>query len=413
MKDQIAPLRQQLKQLKSLHESGGLDAPAYASAKAALERKLLDHVLEADTGAAATAAAGATPKPRPSLNLVGQLAVAVLVLAGAGYLWTGSPGMPSAGAPGTAPEASTAAPHSLDDAAFAEAVDKLAVRLQDEPENAEGWAMLARSYARMGRHAEAAPAFEKATKLQPDDANLLADYADTLAMQNGRVLEGAPLQMVERALKIEPDNAKALALAGTAAFNRKDYATAVRQWERLAQVSPPEAGFLPQLQGSIDEARKLAGMPAGAPVARAGGFAAAPQAEAAAVGAAPPATEKAAAAAAPAQVSGSLRLSAAVAKLAAPTDTVFIYARPAEGSRMPLAIQRHQVKDLPLEFKLDDAMAMSPAARMSLFPKVIISARVSKSGQAMAAPGDLTGQSAPVANVSRGLVVEINEVVKN
>lgn len=413
MKDQIAPLRQQLKQLKSLHDRGGLDATAYASAKAALERKLLDHVLETDIGAARTTAANSAPVPRPSLNLVGQLAVVVLVLAGAGYLWTGSPGLPSAGAPGTATESGAAAPHSLDDAAFAEAVNKLAVRLKDEPDNVEGWSMLARSYARMGRHAEAAPAFEKATRLQPGDASLLADYADTLAMQNGRVLEGAPLQLVARALKIDPDNAKALALAGTAAFNRQDYAAAVRQWERLAQVSPPEAGFLPQLQGSIDEARRLAGMPAGAPPARAGGLSAAPQATATPVDAAPPAADTTAAAAAPALVTGSVRLSAAVAKLAAPTDAVFIYARPAEGSRMPLAIQRHQVKDLPLEFKLDDGMAMSPAAKMSLFPKVIISARVSKSGQAMAAPGDLTGQSPPVANTSSGLVVEINEVVKN
>jgi cytochrome c-type biogenesis protein CcmH len=108
-----------------------------------------------------------------------------------------------------------------------------------------------------------------------------------------------------------------------------------------------------------------------------------------------------------------VRLSPALAKQAAPDDAVFIYARAAEGSRMPLAILRHQVKDLPLNFKLDDNLAMSPAAKMSLFPKLIISARVSKSGQAMTAPGDLTGQSAPVPNNASGLVVEINEVVKN
>lgn len=407
MKDALATLRQQLQQLKQLHEGGTLDAAAYAAAKAPLERKLLDHVLNAP-GATAPQA----PTPRPTPKLLGALTAAVLALAGAGYWWTGSPGMASAGAPGSATTASAnAAPHSMDDAAFAEAVDKLALRLKEEPDNAEGWSMLARSYARLGRHADAAPAFEKAVALQHGDASLLADYADTLAMLNGRVLEGAPMQMVERALKIEPDNAKALALAGTAAFNRKDYATAVRQWERLAQVSPPEAAFMPQLQSSIDEARKLAGMPPGTPVARAA--AAEPPAAAPPVANDAPANDAPANGAATAQVSGSLRLSPALAKLAAPTDTVFIYARPAEGSRMPLAIQRHQVKDLPLDFKLDDSMAMSPAAKMSLFPKLIISARVSKTGQAMATPGDLTGQSAPVANVSKGLVVEINEVVKN
>lgn len=112
-------------------------------------------------------------------------------------------------------------------------------------------------------------------------------------------------------------------------------------------------------------------------------------------------------------LSGSVRLSAALAKQASPTDTVFIYARAAEGSRMPLAIQRHQVKDLPLEFKLDDSSAMTSASRLSQFPKVIISARVSKSGQAVPAPGDLVGESAAVVNTASGVTVEIAQVVKN
>jgi cytochrome c-type biogenesis protein CcmH len=112
-------------------------------------------------------------------------------------------------------------------------------------------------------------------------------------------------------------------------------------------------------------------------------------------------------------VTGTVRLSAALAQKAAPDDAVFIYARAAEGSRMPLAILRHQVKDLPLSFRLDDSMAMSPAAKMSLFPKLIISARVSKSGQAAPAAGDLTGESAPVANSAQGVVIEIKDVVRN
>ena len=105
--------------------------------------------------------------------------------------------------------------------------------------------------------------------------------------------------------------------------------------------------------------------------------------------------------------------SPALAMLAAPTDAVFIYARPAEGSRMPLDILRKQVKDLPAEFTLDDGMAMSPGAKLSLFPKVVVTARVTKSGQAVPAAGDLTGQSAPIAPTASGLMIEINEVVKN
>ena len=122
---------------------------------------------------------------------------------------------------------------------------------------------------------------------------------------------------------------------------------------------------------------------------------------------------RSAAATSTASLQGSVRLSPAVAKLASPDDTVFIFARAAEGPRMPLAILRHRVKDLPLDFTLDDSLAMSPATRLSVFPKVVISARVSKSGQATPSAGDLTGQSAPVDNNSRGVVVEINEATKN
>jgi cytochrome c-type biogenesis protein CcmH len=112
-------------------------------------------------------------------------------------------------------------------------------------------------------------------------------------------------------------------------------------------------------------------------------------------------------------VQGSVRLSAALAAQAQPGDTLFIFARAAEGPRMPLAIVRHTVKDLPLEFKLDDSMAMAPEMRLSLHPKVIISARISKSGQATPTAGDLLGESAAVANNATGVAIEINELVRN
>jgi cytochrome c-type biogenesis protein CcmH len=423
-KARILALRQQLQLLQAEHAAGTLSAEGLAQARQPLERQLVDLMLAhpeaaataaaASTGGAAAAPAAAQPAAqRPSKVLVASLLAGVLVLAAAGYSWTGSPlatRVASGATEGAAPP-HEGAEGGADEQQFAAAVEKLAQRLKDQPENAEGWAMLARSYARLGKHADAVPAFAKAVALRGDDARLLADYADTLAVHNGRALEGEPMKLVERALKLDPQNPKALALSGTAAFDRRDFKEAVRQWELLASVLPGDSDFLPQLQGSIDQARELAGMPKGQPVQRAAGatppsMAAAPAAPAA------PAAGGQPQAASSAKVQGTVKLSPKLAAQAAPTDTVFIFARPAEGSRMPLAIQRHQVKDLPITFTLDDSTAMSPAARLSLHEKVVISARVSKSGQAAPSPGDLVGQTAPVSNTTTGLVIEIADVVK-
>ena len=409
MNDAIETLRAQLQQLKELHEAGTLAAPAYEAARAPLERRLVDLVTggasaglpppAAPAVAVAHPSAAAEPAAaRPSLQLVALLSVGVLAVAIAGYAWTGAPGLISglpaatASAPGDAPaHAQQPTPEQI-----AAMVDKLAQRLKDQPDDAEGWTMLARAYMVLGRAADAVPAYAKAVALSPNDAGLLADYADTLAVQNGRQLEGEPMKLIERALKAEPGNLKALALAGTAAFDRKDYALAVTHWERLMQGVPADSAYRNQVQAGIDEARQLGKMPPSA-------TAAAPKA---------PAAADASGAATGASVSGSVTIAAALMAQTSPNDTVFVFARPAEGSRMPLAVLRKQVKDLPFEFSLDDSMAMSPAAKLSGAAQVIVSARVSKSGDAIPQEGDLTGQTAAVAPGASGLKIEISEVVR-
>jgi cytochrome c-type biogenesis protein CcmH len=121
--------------------------------------------------------------------------------------------------------------------------------------------------------------------------------------------------------------------------------------------------------------------------------------------------EVAPAAATGAEISGEVVLSATVKGKVSPDDTVFIFAKAAQGPKMPLAILRKQVKDLPLTFSLNDAMAMSPQMKLSSFPEVLVSARVSKGGQAMAQPGDWQGQSVPVKLGAKGVRVEISELV--
>jgi cytochrome c-type biogenesis protein CcmH len=379
----IAALRQQLEQLATLKQSGVLGDAQYDEARQALERRIVDAVVRAPAPTAAR-------PPRPRGLLLGLVAF-VGVVAAAGYAWLGTPQALS-GDVAAAPAAAAGSGHSVSAEQIEAMIEKLAARLKENPQDADGWAMLGRSYAVLGRHAQAAPAFKQAVALRGDDAVLLADYADALAVQNGRSLDGEPGRLIDKALTIDPNNLKALSLAGTHAFNQQNYKLALQHWEKMARLAPSD-DMVQQVQGGIDEARKLAGSSAAAP---------SPAAK-------PSATPTAALPGA--SVSGSVSLAPALAAKARPDDTVFIFARATEGPRMPLAILRKQVKDLPLAFTLDDSMAMTPAAKLSSTPRVVVGARISASGNATPQPGDLQGFSAPVAPGAAGLKIQISEVV--
>lgn len=389
MNHTIDSLKQKLAQLKQLNASGILDDAKFEQGKAALERQILELVLGAAPLAAGKAAV--TPAKPPVLLLAG-LTVAIVVIAAAGYLWKGIPAQQQGEAeqPQMTSADGKAAPHSTNAEQIVAMTEKLAERLKEKPDDVEGWSMLARSYSVLGRHADALKAYEKALSLRKDDATLMADYADSLAVNNDSNLDGEPMKLVERALKIDPKNLKALYLAGTYDFNKKDYKGAVKMWEKLAESGPPGNVFVNQVQPAIVEARSLAGMPA----------------------AAQPLDSAPAAVVTGASVSGTVTLSAALVKQAQPEDTVFVFARASEGSRMPLAILRKQVKDLPIRFNLNDSMAMSPATALSSQSKVIVGARISKSGNAMPQPGDLSGQTAAVSVGASDLKIEIKEVTK-
>ena len=185
MSDTIATLRAQLQQLKTQHSQGLLDQAAYAAAAAPLERQLIDQVIAAPASAAPSApaavATSGAPLDRPSRGLVLGLCAAVVVVAVAGYAYTGSPGMTVVD-----PQAMTAASQAAagadagDDAQrLAEAVEQLAQRLKDQPDNAEGWTMLARSYARLGRHDQAVPAYERALQRNPRDGLTAKGFFNT------------------------------------------------------------------------------------------------------------------------------------------------------------------------------------------------------------------------------------------
>jgi cytochrome c-type biogenesis protein CcmH len=266
---------------------------------------------------------------------------------------------------------------------FQEMTEKLAARMREKPDDAEGWMMLGRAYRALERFQEAADALRKAVVLNPGNADLLADLAEALALRNGRTLAGEPTKLLDRALKLDPDNDKVLVLSGSAAFERKDYKAAIRHWEALLK-RPKVSGELAQaLSAGIAEARALS-----------------------------TGKKTVAVKPAPGRVSGIVTLDTALRARAAPEDTVFVYARAAQGPRMPLAIVKVQVKDLPYNFSLDDSMAMMPEMKLSAFTEVIVGARVSKSGGAKPAAGDLEGASAKVSPGADGVTVAINQVVK-
>jgi cytochrome c-type biogenesis protein CcmH len=344
----------------------------------------------------------------PSLRLWLAIGAFVLLFGAGGYAWLGRWDAWSVG-PESARQANTPAAQAQQVEAM---VARLAERLKQEPNNAQGWLMLGRSYAAMERHAEAVPALRKAIELNPKDAQAYADLADAVGMVNGRSLEGEPAELVAKALALDPQHLKALALAGTMAFQKGDYARAVKHWETAVAQAEPGSELVRNLQDGIAQARQRGHLPPGEANAQPRAPANAPANAPAAAMAEAPAP---AAAAGPAEVSGRVSLAPALKGQVSPEDTVFVFARAAQGPRMPLAIVKKQVKDLPFDFKLDDSLAMSPAARLSGAAQVVVGARISKSGNAMPQPGDLQGLTAPLAPTgaqARGLAIEINQPVQ-
>ena len=365
--------RDQKRQLDDEMAAGSITRSEYDTSLQELTSRL---------GAELTApAASRAPSRLPfvaALMLVALLPVSALVL----YVTLGNPN-----AIRGAVQASERAPMSHDE--LTTMVDKLAARMKGQPEDSTGWKLLARAYSAMGRYEESVAAFSEASARSPqEDPALLADWADALAMQK-QTLQGEPAQLVARALALDPRNQKALSLSASAALERKDYDAAITEWRKLqAQFAPASA-----------EAKEIASMIAQADAAKRGS---APAASGAPSVAAAPAS--AMAPSAPASGAASSRVDASTVRVrvlldpklrdrVAAGDALFVFARAVGGSRMPLAVIRTQANELPRSFTLDDSMAMSPAARLSSAADVVVEARVSKSGSATPASGDLRGIS--------------------
>ncbi len=242
-------------------------------------------------------------------------------------------------------------------------VAEFALKMEADPTNLKGWAMLGRSYRMLGRNEDAAKSFSRAGQLINEDPELLAEYADTLvALANGN-FAGKPLQLINQALKLDPNNLLALWLSGTASFNNGDYKSAVQTWEKLAQQLPPGSEEARTIESSIAEARSkggLAGTNTNINTAVANGKG----------------------------VSGKIEISAELKSKVKSGDVLMVIARQ-PGERMPVAVLRVPATEFPMNFALTDALAMNPSAPISKLSDVSIEVRISKTGMAKAEAGDL------------------------
>ena len=373
----LSILRDQLAELQADLGRGTISAQQYSGARAELERRALEEGVSADAKSPSVQRGG-----RWAALAVGVLIpLAVLSM----YAWIGEPA-------GLRPEA-VSAEQPVGAAEIEKMVAGLAQRLEKNPDDPRGWMMLARSYYVLQRMPDAVKAYAKAVDKIKDDADLYADYADALAMSQGRRIEGAPLELVKQALRIDPAHPKALAMAGTEAFNRKDFPAALAYWEKLLPLLPPDSDMSKSVAGGIAEARDLGKIKS----------VAAPPAK--------PAAKPGPIAGPGGGVSGRVTLSPGLVAQAGPQDTLFIVARALNGPRIPLAVLRRRVADLPMDFALDDTQAMSPELKLSSFTDVIVTARISKSGNAISQPGDLQGTIRAVKVGTRGVAVVIDSVV--
>jgi cytochrome c-type biogenesis protein CcmH len=387
MREQTLPVyRQQFAELEQDLRNALLTEEQYQQSKRELERRLLE-----ETG---PAEATLPARLRPINSRVVVVALAVIIPAISGLLyWT--LGNPEAI---TLTRASSSATQGGSDYAHqtSEGLDTLSERLkrklEQNPNDGVGWALLARSYVEIGRHADAVPIYDKAVKLIPDDPQLLVDYADALGVLHDRKLAGKPELLIQQALTIDPKHVKALMLAGTVAFDRKEFGQAVQYWKRASANLPTDAGgeVRQELLAGITEAEGSAGgKPAMTRAVGGAAFSIMPGDQVTAI-------------------SGTVNLAPSLTGKGAPTDTLFVFAREMNGLPMPVSIVRATKQDLPFTFRLDDSTSPMPSRKLSDAGMVVIVARLSKSGQAMPQSGDLEGTSQPVKPGASKIIVVID-----
>ena len=370
----VAVYREQLAELERELAQGSLDQAGFDLSHQELTQRLLEDAPPPQSSAAPTPATN----KRPKLLLAG-IAVLIPLMAFSAYFLVGTP-------MALDPQLSAQAhgDEQLTPERLASMADQLAERLQNEPNNAEGWVMLGRIQRALARYDEADLALQKSLALARND-DVMIERAEVLAQKNNGNFKGEPWAIINAVLKVDPTHGNALLLAGSAAFSEGRFKEALAYWERVKASLPPASPDAAALAEAIDQARERLGMP---PLSPATNMANAPAS--AGVLTAKPASDGTE------RITGRVSIDPALAAQVSPQDIVFIYANAAEGPRMPLAIIRTTVDKLPYDFVLDDSLAMNPQMKLSQVTSVMVRARLSKTGNAMPQPGDFGASVGPV-----------------
>lgn len=331
--------RQELEKLEAERASGAIDNEAYDQSHTEMRQRLFQDTDEPDD---------LSVMGSPKKTIIGICIFVVLLSIGFYSLLGDAPRV-----------AQKNAEKPMTKESVEQMVAQFAQKLEQEPNNLQGWAMLARSYRVLGRDVEAQKAYERAGSYVDSDPQLLADYADVIAANNNGNFAGKPKQLLKKALALDPNNLLALWLTGTAAFNAQDYKAAISSWERLAKQLPADSDEARSINLSIEEARSKGGLaPASKPAISAKG------------------------------VSGQVDLASNLKSKLKSGDVLMVIARK-PGERMPVAVFKTTATSFPMSFVLNDSLAMSPSNLISQLPEVSIEVRISKTGMAAPESGDL------------------------
>jgi len=359
--------RDQILDLDREHDSGHISDEEWQQSRDELSLRLLEDTSAVDDPAAKT--------EKPAIWTAVVLAVALPLGSMGMYMWVGQPEALNPLALKT--------PDQVDPKDLTKMAQTLAEKLQDKPDNLQGWVMLGRTYRTLENFDAALRAYDSALKLSDDD-DLKLERIEVIAMQRQGQFEGEPWNVIREVLQRDPQHFGALLTAGSASYAEGKFADALKYWEQARKPLDANNPDLEGLESAIATVRERLGMPPAK--------------------AAPAATSGL-------NVTGQVSLSASLKSKASPNDVVFIYATPANGDRMPLAIFKTTVSQLPFNFTLDDSTAMAPDRKLSAAGEVMVKVRVTKSGNAMPQSGDLSGSLGPVKVGAKGLKLEIKDQI--